>query len=133
MYLQVQLWVRELSGVQYTLEYPAKFSFRDQVDAQQEVAAMPPWYCRECNSSGWLGVKPDDKDVFSRDVNEVYEKFFSNNKNLYFILPGGELSPADLRQQVIILRLFWSIILIRRLSKLWVIKKRVSPYRHCGN
>ena len=95
MYLQVQLWVRELSGVQYTLEYPAKFSFRDQVDAQQEVAAMPPWYCRECNSSGWLGVKPDDKDVFSRDVNEVYEKFFSNNKNLYFILPGGELSPAD--------------------------------------
>ena len=40
-------------------------------------------------------MKPDDKDVFSRDVNEVYEKFFSNNKNLYFILPGGELSPAD--------------------------------------
>src|SRR5690606_20118379 len=54
MYLQVQLWVRELSGVQYTLEEKPQFSFRDKVDAQETLAALPPWYCRECNSSGWL-------------------------------------------------------------------------------
>lgn len=95
MYLQVQLWVRELSGVQYTIESPAKFSFRDQVDAKKEISAMPPWYCRECNSSGWLGVKPEDKDAFSRDINDVYDRFFSHNKNLYFILPEGELSLSD--------------------------------------
>ena len=97
MYLQVHLWVREVSGVQYTLEQPAQFSFRDQIAANQEIAALPPWYCRECNSSGWLGVKPDNRDAFSKDINEVYEKFFARNKNVYFLLPGGELSNEDLQ------------------------------------
>ncbi|WP_452228964.1 DEAD/DEAH box helicase [Lacinutrix sp. MEBiC02404] len=95
MYLQVQLWIRELSGVQYTLENPAQFSFRDQVDANQEIAALPPWYCRECNSSGWLGVKPENRDAFSKDINEVYEKYFSKNKNVYFLLPKKEMTPED--------------------------------------
>lgn len=95
MYLQVQLWIRELSGVQYTLEDPARFSFRDQVDANKDIAALPPWYCRECNSSGWLGVKPDNKEAFTKDINEVYEKFFTKNKNLYFLLPKDEMSLED--------------------------------------
>ena len=95
MYIQIQLWIRELSGVQYTLEQPSKFSFRDHVDAKNEVVALPPWYCRECNCMGWLGVKPDNRDVFSKDVNEIYEKFFARNKNVYFILPEGELSIND--------------------------------------
>src|SRR5690606_5383433 len=77
MYLQIQLWIRELSGVQYTLEEQAKFSFRDQVDANQEISALPAWYCRECNNSGWLGVKLENSDAFTKDINEVYEKYFS--------------------------------------------------------
>ena len=36
-------------------------------------------------------VKPEDKDAFSRDINDVYDRFFSHNKNLIFILPEGEL------------------------------------------
>lgn len=95
MYLQIQLWIRELSGVQYTLEKQAKFSFRDQVDANQEISALPAWYCRECNNSGWLGVKLENSDAFTKDVNEVYEKYFSKNKNVYFILPEGELRLED--------------------------------------
>lgn len=95
MYLQIQLWIRELSGVQYTLEEQAKFSFRDQVDAIQELAALPPWYCRECNNSGWLGVKLENSDAFTKDINEVYEKYFSRNKNVYFILPKNELKYED--------------------------------------
>src|SRR5690606_38099685 len=95
MYLQIQLWIRELSGVQYTLEEQAKFSFRDQVDAIQELAALPPWYCRECNNSGWLGVKLENSDAFTKDINEVYEKYFSRNKNVYFILSKDELKYED--------------------------------------
>lgn len=97
MYLQVQLWVRELSGVQYTLENAPQFTFRDQVEARKEIAALPPWYCRECNSSGWLGVKNDNRDVFASDINEVYDKFFAHNKNVYFMLPGNELTHEDFR------------------------------------
>lgn len=95
IYLQVQLWIRELSGVQYTVEEQARFSFRDQVDARQEVAALPPWYCRECNSSGWLGVKREDGDDFSKDINDIYQKYFDRHKNVYYLLPEKELSIAD--------------------------------------
>ena len=95
MYLQIQLWIRELSGVQYTLQQPAAFSFRDQVDAQQEIGALPPWYCRECNSSGWLGVKLENSDTFIKDTNEIYKKYFERNKNVYYIVPKGELSQED--------------------------------------
>ena len=97
MYLQVQLWVRELSGVQYTLEEKPQFSFRDKVDAQETLAALPPWYCRECNSSGWLGVKKEDDDKFSKDVNEIYEKFFDHHKHIYFLLPKDEMDDQAFR------------------------------------
>lgn len=95
MYLQIQMWIREMSGVQYTLEQPANFSFRDHLDAQENEAALPPWYCRECNSAGWLGVKLENVDAFTKDVNEVYEKYFNRNKNVYFILPKDTLSQDD--------------------------------------
>lgn len=100
MYLQTQLWIRELAGIQYTLETVPRFTFREQVERKEklkeEVAALPPWYCRECNSSGWLGVKLENKDHFSTDINEVYNKFFDHHKNLYFILPEAELNEEDL-------------------------------------
>lgn len=95
MYLQIQLWIRELSGVQYTMQQPAAFSFRDQVDARHDIGALPPWYCRECNSSGWLGVKLENSNAFTKDINEVYEKYFSRNKNVYYILPKNELTLDD--------------------------------------
>ena len=95
MYLQVQLWVRELSGVQYTLQEKPAFSFRDRVDALEEVNALPPWYCRECNSNGWLGVKLENGDHWVKDVNEIYEKYFNRNKNVYYLLPQAMLSPDD--------------------------------------
>lgn len=97
IYLQVQLWIRELSGVQYTIEKPAKFSFRDHVDSVKELAALPPWYCRECNASGWLGHKKENEAAFSKDINTVYSKFFERDKNVYFILAKDTLNEDELR------------------------------------
>ena len=103
IYLQVQLWIRELSGVQYTLEEKPQFTFRDQVDAQTEISALPPWYCRECNSSGWLGLKHDGSDKFSKNISDIYRMFINDtqtdmvNKSLYYILPANELSINELR------------------------------------
>ncbi len=103
IYLQVQLWIRELSGVQYTLEKKPQFTFRDQVDAQTEISALPPWYCRECNSSGWLGVKRDGADKFSKNISEIYQLFITDgqseviNKNLYYLLPAGELTLEEMK------------------------------------
>lgn len=97
MYLQVQLWVRELSGIQQKMGDSPEFSFRDQIDNKSDVAALPPWYCRECESSGWLGVKRDNSDIFSKDINEIYDKYFSKNKNVYYILPEGSVLPEDVK------------------------------------
>ncbi len=85
LFLQVQLWVRELSGVLRQLGNEPKFVWKDSVSDKKNPQAMPSYYCRECGSSGWLGVKDDNKNHFSTDAKQVYDYFFSNHKNTYFI------------------------------------------------
>lgn len=85
LFLQVQLWIRELSGVLREFGEKPKFLWKDSVGDRNEPKAMPSYYCRECGASGWLGVKDDNKNHFSDDPNQVYEYFFSNHKNTYFI------------------------------------------------
>jgi DEAD/DEAH box helicase domain-containing protein len=85
MFLQVQLWVRELSGVLREINEKPVFTWKDGVSQQREVQAMPAYFCRECGASGWLGVKDDNKNHFSGDTRQVYEYFFENHKNTYFI------------------------------------------------
>jgi DEAD/DEAH box helicase domain-containing protein len=62
-----------------------KFTWKDNVGDKYDPKALPSYYCRECGASGWLGVKDDNKNHFFDDPNQVYEYFFSNHKNIYFI------------------------------------------------
>ena len=85
LYLQIQIWIRELSGVLREINEQPKFTWKDKVGDKYDSKALPSYYCRECGASGWLGVKDDNKNHFFHDPNQVYEYFFSNHKNLYFI------------------------------------------------
>ena len=85
LYLQIQIWVRELSGVLREINEQPKFTWKDKVGDKYDSKALPSYYCRECGASGWLGVKDDNKNHFFHDPNQVYEYFFSNHKNIYFI------------------------------------------------
>jgi DEAD/DEAH box helicase domain-containing protein len=85
LFLQVQLWIRELSGVLRELGNEPKFVWKDSVGDKKTPHAMPSYFCRECGSSGWLGVKDDNKNHFLPDSKQVYEYFFSNHKNTYLI------------------------------------------------
>jgi DEAD/DEAH box helicase domain-containing protein len=85
LFLQVQLWVRELSGVLRELGNTPKFVWKDSAGEKYEPQALPTYYCRECGSSGWLGVKDDNKNHFLVNNNQVYDYFFNNHKNLYLI------------------------------------------------
>lgn len=85
LFLQIQIWVRELSGVLRELGNDPKFVWKDSVGDKKEPKAMPAYFCRECGSSGWLGVKDDNKNHFSQDPKQVYDYFFSNHKNTYFV------------------------------------------------
>jgi DEAD/DEAH box helicase domain-containing protein len=85
LYLQIQIWIRELSGVLREINEQPKFTWKDKVGDKYDPKALPSYYCRECGASGWLGVKDDNKNHFFSDPNQVYEYFFSNHKNIYFI------------------------------------------------
>lgn len=85
LFLQVQMWVRELSGVLREMGATPKFVWKDSVGERNEPQALPSYFCRECGSSGWLGVKDDNKNHFFENTNQVYDYFFGNHKNIYFI------------------------------------------------
>lgn len=85
LYLQIQLWIRELSGVLRVLQEEPKFTWKDNVGNKYDPQALPSYFCRECGASGWFGVKDDNKNQFNNDPNQVYDYYFSHHKNVYFI------------------------------------------------
>lgn len=85
LFLQIQIWVRELSGLLREFNEEPVFTWRDKINNQDENAALPPYFCRECGASGWLAIKHDNRNQFERDPLEVYEHYFSNHKNIYLV------------------------------------------------
>jgi DEAD/DEAH box helicase domain-containing protein len=84
LFLQIQIWVREMSGLLREFNEEPKFTWRDKIVGTEENVALPPYFCRECGASGWLTVKHDNRNQFELDPLEVYEQYFSNHKNIYF-------------------------------------------------
>ena len=85
LFLQIQLWIRELSGVLRMVGPEPVFTWKDKAGDKYEPKALPSYYCRECGASGWLAVKDDNKNHFFSDPNQVYDYFFSNHKNIYLV------------------------------------------------
>lgn len=85
LFLQIQIWIRELSGVLRVFAEQPKFTWRDKIGGKDDAAALPPYFCRECGASGWLANKQDNRNQFEVDPLEVYEQYFSNHKNIYFV------------------------------------------------
>jgi DEAD/DEAH box helicase domain-containing protein len=99
LYLQVQYWIRELSGVRREMGLEPVFCWSEDVDPER-AHALPAYFCRECGASGWLGYKADNQDGFLKDADEVNRKYFENNRNIYFINtpdhpPVDEYQPTD--------------------------------------
>ena len=85
LFLQIQIWIRELSGLVRVVSDQPEFTWRDKLSPKEDPAALPPYYCRECGSSGWLAIKHDNRNQFEVDPLEVYEHYFTNHKNIYFV------------------------------------------------
>jgi len=103
LYLQIQIWIRELSGLLRDVSNDPSFTWKDKIIGKDEGKALPPWFCRECGTSGWLGLKNDNKNSFEQDPRAIYDHFFSNHKNIYFVntanedhKPLDEYEPTDL-------------------------------------
>jgi len=82
--IQVQLWIRELSGVIRKIKPEPEFTWLDEKEEKTIFSGLPAYYCRDCGGSGWIGEKHENKNRFEKDIGSVYEKYFSNHKNIFF-------------------------------------------------
>ena len=95
LFVQVQLWIRELSGFRRRLSLTPSFHWRDEQIEPGEPKHMPPWFCRDCGASGWLVSKADHKDSLDNASDEGTNRFFSNDKKVHFLIPSAQLSRLD--------------------------------------
>lgn len=102
--IQVQLWIRELSGVVRALTDAPAFDWRlpGETSTDGSALALPLWHCRECGGSGWIGRKPDNRPNFISDHGKIFEAYFGKDKNTWFLntdtedhQPIGEYNATD--------------------------------------
>lgn len=103
LYIQVHLWIRELSGVVRKFQDETEFTWSDKREDKYQPVVLPPYYCRECGASGWMGVKHENKSRVEKDVADMYQKYFSSSANVYFInkhkdgnLKVDDYEPSDM-------------------------------------
>ncbi len=85
LYLQVQLWGRELRQLLRELSQTPVFSWRSYHNIPAVRQALPVWFCRDCGASGWLGLKLEAKDYFESAVGDIQARYYNNDKNVYFL------------------------------------------------
>ena len=84
--LQVQLWVRELSGIRRIVDSSPRFTWRsDMATADSPEAALPMYYCRECGASGWIATKSDMLTKFDTDGSAAAKEFMARTPNVWLI------------------------------------------------
>lgn len=84
LFLQIQLWQRELSGVVRYVQREPEFTWRNSLEADGRVA-LPMYFCRDCGASGWISMKNATDYRFSTDVGKVNKAFMSNDKDVVLI------------------------------------------------
>lgn len=103
MYLHVQLWLRELSGILRQMNASPVFTWRNDLSKEEDkVTALPAYFCRECGASGWIATKNENDECFHPDAKEASSGYFENSKNIYLLntnlpehTPIEEYEPTD--------------------------------------
>lgn len=85
LYVQIQLWVRELRQLLRELSAEPVFSWRSYHNKPAKQQAFPVWFCRDCGATGWLGLKMEAKDYFEAGVSDIQSRYYHNDKNIYFL------------------------------------------------
>lgn len=87
--LQVQLWQRELSGIQRIVQNEVEFTWRDAVPVDERIA-LPMWFCRDCGSSGWFSMKRQTEDRFVTDARRIGRAMVDNDRDLVLLNTEGD-------------------------------------------
>ena len=84
LFLQVQLWQRELSGILRYVQQEPEFTWRDKIDKTDRVA-LPIYFCRECGASGWISWRGKTDKRYTTDIRKINMGFASHEKELVLL------------------------------------------------
>ena len=82
LYLQVQLWQRELSGILRYFQKEPEFVWRHSLNKEEDRVALSMYFCRECGASGWLSRRLATDDCYCSDVSTINKAFMENEKEV---------------------------------------------------
>lgn len=85
LYLQVQLWQRELSGVLRYFQNEPEFVWRHSLKKDEDRMALPMYFCRECGASGWLTRRLQTDDCYCSDVATINKAFMNHEKEVVLL------------------------------------------------
>lgn len=102
LYLQISYWLRSMHNVLRKVQPHPHFEWESDVKPDANIMSLPPYYCRECGSSGWVGIKKENSSHLEPDWSATRKQFIGDvhNKNIYFISslhekPAYEIIAAD--------------------------------------
>ena len=85
LYLQVQLWQRELSGILRYVQKEPEFTWRGSIKSDEDRVALPMYFCRDCGASGWISRRLATDDRFCSDVRTINMAFASKEKDVVLL------------------------------------------------
>lgn len=95
LYLQIQLWQRELSGIQRLVQVEPEFTWRDAIPKAERIA-LPMYFCRDCGASGWLTTKKVSEQKFSVDAPRINQSFMDDDNEVRLMtLEQSQNVPID--------------------------------------
>lgn len=95
LYLQIQMWQRELSGIQRYVQMEPEFTWRDSIQKDERIA-LPIYFCRDCGNSGWLTTKRETEQRFGIDTTAINRAFMENEREVRLMnIESRQAEPID--------------------------------------
>lgn len=95
LYLQVQLWQRELSGILRYVQTTPEFVWRGSLNKDEDRVALPMYFCRDCGASGWISRKLEGGELCT-DVSVVNKAFMAHDiYTVYLNIDSEKHKPID--------------------------------------
>ncbi|MFT0286493.1 DEAD/DEAH box helicase [Bacteroides thetaiotaomicron] len=85
LYLQVQLWQRELSGILRYVQKEPGFTWRYSLKEEEDRIALPMYFCRECGASGWISRRLATDDHYCSDISTINKAFMGKEKEVVLL------------------------------------------------
>ncbi len=97
VHFQTSYWIRSLHRILKKMQPYPLFAWESDLNPNEKIKSLPPYYCRDCGGSGWIGIKKEHNDHLESDMSKTRQMFMadSQNKNIYFISGIEEKAITD--------------------------------------